>query len=46
MENLGFGDLGRERVLDCLQAFHLRTVDVIEKGIPVVEFGKEQLSLE
>ena len=27
-----------EGVLDCLQAFYLETVDVVEKGITIVKF--------
>jgi len=34
-----FGDCAGERILDCLQAFDLRRVDVVKNGIAVVEFG-------
>ena len=34
-----FGDCAGESVLDCLQAFDLRRVDVVKDGITVVEFG-------
>lgn len=33
---LGYPD---KSVLDCLQPFHLRRVDVLENGIAVIEFG-------
>ena len=34
-----FGDCAGKSVLDCLQAFDLRRVDVVKDGITVVEFG-------
>ena len=36
-----FCDCTGNSVLDCLQAFHLRRVDAVEKGIAVVEFGMD-----
>ena len=30
-----------ESVLDCLQAFYLERVDIVEKGIAIVEFGMD-----
>jgi len=40
-----FRDCEGESVLDCLQAFHLRRVDVVEKGITVglVELGMNKI---
>ena len=34
-----FDECAGESILDCLQAFDLRRVDVIKNGIAVVEFG-------
>ena len=36
-----FGYCTCESVLDCLQAFYLGRVDVVEKGIAIVEFGMD-----
>ena len=34
-----FRDYAVKSVLDCLQAFHLRRVDAVEKGTAVIELG-------
>ena len=34
-----FGDYTSESVLDCLQIFHLRRVNVVENWITVIELG-------
>lgn len=34
-----FGDCAGEVVLNCLPSFHLKKVDVVEKGVTLVEVG-------
>ena len=37
----GFLDCAGKSVLDCLQAFHLRRLDDVEKGSPVIDLGMD-----
>ena len=38
-----FCDCASKSVLDCLQAFHLRSVDAVEKGIAVIELRMDNI---
>jgi len=34
-----FNGCAGRNVLDCLQTFHLRRIDAVEKGVAVIELG-------
>ena len=36
-----FRDCAGKSVLNCLQAFHLRRVDAVEKGVAAVKLGMD-----